>query len=297
MTHAPLRGVLLTAGAVLLFAMMDSTTKYLAGFFAVPMIMAVRYGVTLLLMLATAYPRQGNRLFRTRRTGLVAVRSMCLVVASLFLGLALHRMPVAETTAIMFMGPLLVVAVAGPLLGEKAGLWGVAAALGGFAGVLLIVRPGSGLDGLGIVFLAINVIANVAYAILSRLLAPTESAVTLLFYTALAGTIAFGATLPWTLGSVVPTLLQGALLVGLGIGGGLGHFAYTTAFRHAPASFLAPVNYLQLVWAGLLGWMVFDHVPDLLTIVGMAIVTASGVSVALRATRKTATPAEAVGEV
>ncbi len=297
MTHAPLRGVLLTAGAVLLFAMMDSTTKYLAGFFAVPMIMAVRYGVTLLLMLATAYPRQGNRLFRTRRTGLVAVRSMCLAVASLFLGLALHRMPVAETTAIMFMGPLLVVAVAGPLLGEKAGLWGVAAALGGFAGVLLIVRPGSGLDGLGIVFLAINVIANVAYAILSRLLAPTESAVTLLFYTALAGTIAFGATLPWTLGSVVPTLLQGALLVGLGIAGGLGHFAYTTAFRHAPASFLAPVNYLQLVWAGLLGWMVFDHVPDLLTIVGMAIVTASGVSVALRATRKTATPAEAVGEV
>jgi drug/metabolite transporter (DMT)-like permease len=227
----------------------------------------------------------------------VALRSMCLVVASLFLGLALHRMPVAETTAIMFLGPLLVVAVAGPLLGEKAGLWGVAAALGGFAGVLLIVRPGSGLDGLGVVFLAINVVANVAYAILSRLLAPTESAITLLFYTALAGTIAFGATLPWTLGTVIPSLLQGALLVGLGVAGGLGHFAYTAAFRHAPASFLAPVNYLQLVWAGLLGWLVFDHVPDLVTIAGMAIVTASGVSVALRATRKTVAPAEAIGEV
>lgn len=297
MTHAPLRGVLLTAGAVLLFALMDSTTKYLAGFFAVPMIMAVRYGVTLLLMLGTAYPRQGNRLFRTQRTGLVALRSMCLVVASLFLGLALHRMPVAETTAIMFLGPLLVVAVAGPLLGEKAGLSGVAAALGGFAGVLLIVRPGSGLDGLGVVFLAINVVANVAYAILSRLLAPTESAITLLFFTALAGTIAFGATLPWTLGTVMPSMLQGALLVGLGVAGGLGHFAYTAAFRHAPASFLAPVNYLQLVWAGLLGWLVFDHVPDLVTIAGMAIVTASGVSVALRATRKTVAPAEAIGEV
>lgn len=297
MTHAPLRGVLLTAGAVLLFALMDSTTKYLAGFFAVPMIMAVRYGVTLLLMLGTAYPRQGNGLFRTQRTGLVALRSMCLVVASLFLGLALHRMPVAETTAIMFLGPLLVVAVAGPLLGEKAGLWGVAAALGGFAGVLLIVRPGSGLDGLGVVFLAINVVANVAYAILSRLLAPTESAITLLFYTALAGTIAFGATLPWTLGTVMPSMLQGALLVGLGVAGGLGHFAYTAAFRHAPASFLAPVNYLQLVWAGLLGWLVFDHVPDLVTIAGMAIVTASGVSVALRATRKTVAPAEAIGGV
>ena len=76
------------------------------------------------------------------------------------------------------------------------------------------------------------------------------------------------------------------LLVGLGAFAGLGHFLFTAAFRYAPASLLAPINYLQLVWAGLLGWLVFHHLPDVLTLVGMAIVAASGVLVALRSARR-----------
>ena len=74
-------------------------------------------------------------------------------------------------------------------------------------------------------------------------------------------------------------------MVSLGVYGGLGHFLFTAAFRYAPASLLAPLNYLQLLWAGLLGWLVFGHVPDVLSLLGMAIVAGSGVLVALKTRR------------
>jgi drug/metabolite transporter (DMT)-like permease len=285
-SSSPLRGVLLLASAVLLFACMDVSTKFLAAHYAIPLIMAVRYIVNLVLMVAVLAPRQGRALFRTQRTGLVIVRGLCLVVASLFLGLALQRMPVAETTAIIFLAPMLVVLVARPLLGETIGFWGWAAVLLGFAGVLLIVRPGSGLDPIGIACLAVTVLVSVAYIVLSRLLSTTETSSAMLFYTALAGSICFGAALPWSIGGPVPSLVEVLLFLGLGITGGLGHFLFTAAFRHAPASLLAPVNYLQLVWAGLLGWLVFGHLPDLPTVLGMAVVTVAGVIVALRSAHR-----------
>lgn len=287
---APLRGVLLLAAAVLLFALMDTTNKYLTASFAVPLVVAMRYLVNLALLMVFVAPRQGKRLYQTKRTGLVLLRSASLVVASFFMGLALQRMPVAECTAIIFLAPLLLVLVAGPLLGERPGLVGWTAALAGFAGVLLIVRPDSGLDPVGLACLCVTTTCTVVYNLLSRVLARTESTMAMLFYSALVGAVAFGAYLPWSIGQVLPTLWQWALLLSLGVTGGIGHFLFTTAFRHAPVSVLAPVNYLQLVWAGLLGWLVFGHVPDSLTLTGMAVVSAAGVAVALNATRKRPAP-------
>jgi drug/metabolite transporter (DMT)-like permease len=92
--------------------------------------------------------------------------------------------------------------------------------------------------------------------------------------------------LPWTLYGAAPTLLQVALFLSMGITAGLGHYCFTAAHRFAPSSVLAPINYLHLVWAGLLGWLVFGHVPEALTISGMVIVAAAGVMVALRTTLK-----------
>jgi drug/metabolite transporter (DMT)-like permease len=296
-TTAPLRGVLLLIAAVLLFACMDTATKYLAALYAVPLIMAVRYGVNLLLMVVILGPRQGRRLYQTQRTGLVILRASCLVVASLFLGWALQRMPVAETTAIIFLGPMLVVLVARPLLGETLSAVGWIAVLAGFAGVLLIVRPGTGLDLIGVASLSVTVVATVAYNLLSRILARTESTTAMLFFTALAGSIAFATLVPFSLGGPTPTPWQLALLLSLGVIGGLGHFLFTAAFRYAPASLLAPINYLQLVWAGLLGWLVFRHVPDALTLVGMAIVAASGAMVAIRSARRPSPQPALVNEI
>ena len=286
MTEAhPYRGALLFILGLLLFACMDTTTKYLAARHEVPLIVAVRYIGNLLLMVALLAPTHGRQLVGTRRRGLVILRGMCLAAVSILVGFALQRMPVAETTAINFLAPILVVIAAGPILGERIGRLGWTAALLGFAGVLLIVRPGSGLEAIGVACALAGAAGNMAYQLLSRLLAATERTIALLFYTALVGAIAFGLALPWYWEDRPPSLLETVLFLSLGIYGGLGHFLFTAAYRDAPASRLAPMNYLQLLWAGLLGWIVFGHVPDRLSLLGMAIVAASGVMVAVKTRR------------
>ena len=280
-----LRGVLLLMGGLFFFACMDTTTKYLSMHFPVPFIVAIRYIVNCVLMFAMLAPIRGKELVRTQRTGMVVMRAASLAVASLFVSLALKRMPVAETTAIIFLGPMLVVLIARPVLGERIGVLGWTAAVTGLAGVLLIARPGSGLDMVAIVFGLVAVFANALYQLLSRVLASTERTIALLFYTTLVGSVCFGIALPWYWEGQAPSLLQSLLLISMGVNGGIGHYLYTAAFRHAPASLLAPVNYLQLLWAGLLGWMVFGHVPDGLTVIGMAVVAASGGLIALKSRR------------
>lgn len=282
----PMRGILLFVGGLILFACMDTTTKYLAARHDVPLIVAARYLGNLLLMVALLAPRHGMALMRTQRTGLVIARALCLAAASIFVGLALQRMPVAETTAINFLAPMLVVVVAGPLLRERVGWIGWAAALFGFAGVLVIVRPGSGLETIGVLCALGGVLAGTGYQLLSRVLVTTESTIALLFYTALAGSILFSLALPWYWTGVAPPAFEMLLFLSLGIYGGLGHFLITAAYRHAPASLLAPTNYLQLVWAGLLGWIVFGHLPDRVSALGMAMIALSGVAVALHSRRQ-----------
>ena len=104
----------------------------------------------------------------------------------------------------------------------------------------------------------------------------------MLFYTALTGTLIYGLLFPWFWEGRMPDATQALLFVCTGAAGGLGHFLFTAAHRHAPASVLAPVMYIQLVWAGLLGWLVFGHVADGLSIVGMVVVAVAGAAVALR---------------
>jgi drug/metabolite transporter (DMT)-like permease len=283
--HHPVRGALLCIASLALFACLDTTTKYLTQTHAVPLIVGVRYLGNLLLMVAFLGPTHGRQMIRTTRSGLVWVRAGCLAVASLLIGFALQRMPVAEVTAITFLSPILLVAVAGRLLGERVGWVGWAAALAGFTGVMLIVRPGSDIVGSGAAFVLGAVLLNLGYQLLSRVLAASETTFALLFYTALAGSILYGLAMPWFIEDRAPSLLEATLFASLGVFGGVGHFLFTAAFRHAPASLLAPLNYLQLLWAGLLGWLVFGHIPDAQSLVGMAVIAGSGVLVALKTRR------------
>lgn len=191
-TPHPLRGLLLMAGGTLLFACNDSVTKILLDHYDVPVVAAVRYIVHTLLLIAIFGATKGPELYGVKRTGLVAVRSICLAVASLFFGLALQRMPMPETTAIVYIAPLAVVLLAGPLLKETIGPLGWIAAALGFGGMLLIVRPGGGLDPLGVLYAFGNIGLSVVYFMLSRVLAHSERTLALLFYSALAGAIIFG---------------------------------------------------------------------------------------------------------
>ncbi len=278
----PLKGVALVTLAVMAFALQDVVFKLLVANHAVPLIAACRFGVNLVLVAALLGPRLGRGLVRTRRSGLVLIRGLSLVVASLAMGLALRVMPVAETVAIVYLAPFVVLLIAVPLLGEEVGPAGWIGAGAGFLGVLLIVRPGAGLDALGVVFALVAAAMSAVYMLLSRMLAATESTAALLFYSALIGTLVFGAMLPWSWPEHAIGLPDAALMLGLGALATLGHFLFTSAYREAPASLIAPVNYMHLVWAGLLGWLVFGHVPDGVTVFGMGLVAGAGVAVALR---------------
>lgn len=279
----PMKGILLVALAVMTFALADVATKHLTMIYTVTLVIALRYLVNLLLLTVLLAPRHGRALVATRRTGLVVLRALFLAAASLTMGIALRYMPVGETVAIIYLAPFLVMMLSGPLLGEKVPLAGWIGAAAGFAGVLLIVRPGSGLDPVGVGFALVNAGFAAGYTILSRVLARTESTIAMLFHTALIGTVIFGSMLLWSGLGPLPTGWDIPILLALGALATLGHFLFTAAYREAPASLLAPVNYMHLAWAGLLGALVFGHYPDELTLVGMALVAGAGVAVALRA--------------
>jgi drug/metabolite transporter (DMT)-like permease len=285
LSHKPLRGFVLIVAATLLFAYNDTTNKLLLEDYNVPMVTALRYIGHCLLMMALVAPFRGKEMVKTVRTGWVFVRAGSLAIGSLLVSLAFQRMPVAETTAIVYLAPVLVVALSGPILSEKVGLNAWIAAAIGFAGVLLIARPGGGLDPWGVIFVLGNVIVSVSYNLLSRVLAKTERTTAMLFYSALVGAIGFGIFLPWTMHGVSPTPFQLLLFFGLGVSAWLGHYCFTQSYRYAPAAFIAPMSYMHLLWAGILGWVIFGHAPEPIALVGMGLVAVAGVVSALRPRR------------
>ncbi len=281
--QSAVKGVMLVVLATLFFALADTLTKQLATVYGVILVAAMRYAVNFGLMGMALGPRMGRSLWRTNRTLLVLVRGLCLAAATLTMGMALRVMPVAETVAIVYLAPIGVMIFAALLLREKVSPAGWIAAAVGFCGVLLIVRPGTGLDPLGVVLSLVNAGLSTTYHLLTRVLAKTETTLSMLFNTAIVGSVVFWGILPFQPPLATPNLPDLGLMVVLGCLMTAGHFLFTAAYREAPASVLAPVNYLHLVWAGVLGWMVFGHIPDAITALGMGLVTAAGVTVALRA--------------
>lgn len=280
--HA-LKGVALVVGATLLFAVSDVLGKYLMTRHPVAVVQGGRYLVNLFLLFVALYPRHRAALWKTERTVWVTARAVFLAAASLTMGFALQRMPVGETVAIVYLAPFLVMVLAGPLLKETVSpaAW-IGAGLA-FAGVLLVVRPGTGLDPVGVAFAVTNAALGSGYHLLTRVLARTESMMAMLFHVALTGSLIFAALALPALHGFDPTLLDILLIAALGALATVGHFLFTAAYREAPASLLAPVNYLHLVWVTFLGWGVFAHIPDAISLSGMALVVIAGIAVAVRA--------------
>ena len=281
-----LRGVVLFLIALLLFACLDATAKYMSAFFAVPLLVWARYMVHCVFMLVTVAPSLGRELVVTRHPWLMTVRALLLVGVTLLGQLALKTLPLAETTALVFVTPLLVALLAGPMLGEKVPGRAWIATLAGFGGVLLIARPGGAMAGTGIVYALGAALCYAFYQILTRKLAGREHPLRLLFTTALGGTVAMAFALFTHWDGTWPTWTQAALIASLGLYGGVGHFCLIRAFRDAPVSTLAPLLYVQLIWATLLGWLVFSHLPDIAAVAGMAVIGASGLALALPARRQ-----------
>ena len=277
-----LQGSTLFLSALFLFALVDASVKYLSATFSVPLLVWARFVVHLVLMLAFVAPAMGRQIIVTQRPWLMISRAFLLVCSSLLLQLAFRSLPLAETTAVFFVTPLLVALLAGPLLGEKLQLATWLATLGGFCGALLIARPGGALVGSGVAYTLFAALCYALYQILTRKLSSSEPVMRQLFYTALIGTLSMSLVVPayWT--GVLPTASQALLIASLGVFAGAGHFLLIRAYRESPASSLSPLLYCQLIWVVVLGWLVFAQLPDLLSTVGMLIVGASGLSLARR---------------
>jgi drug/metabolite transporter (DMT)-like permease len=286
----PLRGIALLVLSVMCFAGLDATSKHLSQTYAVPLLVWARYTFHLLLMLLFLAPSMGRKLIVTTRPVLQVVRALMLVGVTGFAMAAFRFMPLAETTALLFVTPLIVALLAGPVLKERVGLrrW-IAVALG-FGGVLLIARPGGAITLPGILLTSIAALCYAIYQIQTRILSPTDGTWTMLFYTALVGTVAMSFGLPLFWGGPMPNLQDALMIASLGIFGGTGHLLMISALRHASAATLSPFLYTQLIWATLLGWLFYDHLPDALAVAGMAVIAGSSLAVAAWERRQARAP-------
>ena len=279
--HAPLKGIMLVLLAVLLFASMDTAGKYLMTRFNVPLVASVRYGLNLLLLMLLLAPRHGAKLWHANRPWLVALRGASLAFATFFAGLALQRIPVGEAVSIFYLQGFGVMLAAGYFLRERISTVGWIAAVTGFTGVMLIARPGGELDVAGVMFAFTCAMISVTYILMSRSLAATESTMAMLFHVAVAGVMLFGLMLLLDWPSFTYTWLDLGLLLYLGVASLLAHYLLTSAYRFAPASLLAPFNYFHIAFAVVAGWLVYDHIPDQIALLGMGMIAVSGAAVAL----------------
>jgi drug/metabolite transporter (DMT)-like permease len=235
-----------------------------------------RYIGQMVVVTPVAWHRGGNDFWRTRHLGTQLGRSVCLVVATVCFFGALRFLPLAEASAITFLAPMFAVFLSMPVLGERPTRARWIAAIVGFVGILILVRPGAAAFHPAAALLVLAALANALYQLLTRKL-PNDTPYTTLFYSALVGTAVLSLALPVAELPKEVTAQDAVFLLLLGVFAGLGHYLLIGAFLAAPASLVAPFAYLQMIWATLYGYVVFGQLPDGFSAIGMAVIVASGV--------------------
>jgi drug/metabolite transporter (DMT)-like permease len=280
----PRLGILLFLASVGFITVVDTTAKSLTeAFHALQIVWGYFFGISLYVALYALVAARRTSLLRTTRPWLQVVRSALLVfsITSLFVGLA--YLPIAEATVIGFTAPLFVVALSGPLLGERVGPHRWLAVLLGLAGVLVIVRPGGGIAHWAAAMPLLGAAAFALYQIATRVLVRTETTATTLLYTAFGGLIWTSLLVPFVW--VWPAPAHWLAFLFIGALGAAAHLCLIKAFEMAQASLLAPLNYSKLIWATLAGFLVFGDLPGLNTAAGCALIVAGGLHVILRERR------------
>ena len=267
-------------GMVLLFAMLETTAKFLSQTYPVPLIVWFRYVTHFFLMLLLLGPRYGSRLIKTDNPKAQIIRALLLMGSTLLYFTALSGLPLATAKSISFVSPLLVTIFALWFLKEHVSLGRWIAVVVGLLGVLLVISPSGKFDW----YFGLPLMAAVCYSlyqIMTRRFSATEHPVTTLFYTGFVGSIVISLVVPifW----VAPQIRDLPLFLFLGFAGAFGHFMLIKAMELEDASFLSPLTYVQLIWVTLLGYFAFDHLPTNVGFVGMAIIVGAGLYVALGA--------------
>ena len=279
----PLRGIGLNLLAGLIFAVADTIAKKLAGEVPIVQITWTRY-IVFVLMAFMLTTRISGASFFVRQPWLQVARGMCLVCSSMLFVLGIRDVGLAEAATIGFIGPIIVTFLSIPLLGEKVDARRWVALAAGMAGVLVVLRPGTGTfqpEGLyrvaSAMFWAVGVI-------LTRRMTRTERAETTMFWSAVSGFVVLCAIIPFHF--VTPTPMQLVLSLGQGVLSSLGQWLVILSLRFTPVSTLAPYSYMQLLYMTAAGFLAFGALPDQWTLIGAGIIVCSGLYTAQRERRR-----------
>ena len=273
--HDRLTGIALMCGAVVLFACSDAIAKYLNNHMPTVQVVWARYMAAFVLALFMSNPIMRPSIMRTSRPWLQLGRSTLLLVSTALNFFALRYLQLDEAVSIIFCTPFIVAALGGPMLGEWIGWRRWTAIVVGFAGILLVTRPGAGGIHPAALLVVAAAICYALYSISTRVLARSDSDATTNFYSNLVGAAAITVAMPFYWTSQGDPLVI-ALMCSMGLFSGFGHFLLVRAHRLAPAGVLAPFIYTEIVWMIALGLLVFGDVPSRWTLAGAAIVILSG---------------------
>lgn len=269
-----LRGIAYMLSAIAIFAVQDGLSRALAETQSPIFITMWRYwafgAVCLVLLWRTGFAnglRSGQPVIQIARGVGLAVEIGLAILAFRLIGLA-------GTHAVFAFGPLLIVALSQPLLGERVG-WRRWAAIGvGFLGMILIIRPGAQPLGLGMAVALVAMVMYSFYGIATRRVARTDTAMTSFYYTGIGGAAIVTLVGPWFWSPMSPAEM--VMMATLCVTGMTGHFILIKAFEAAEASALQPFAYLQTVLSSLVGLTVFGEIVPVTTFVGGAIVIGAG---------------------
>jgi drug/metabolite transporter (DMT)-like permease len=267
-------GILYMVGATVMFAASNAASKWLVAAYPVGEVLFIRSSASLIACSLIILPSTGFGVFRSVRPRDHLARGISQGLSQSFLIIAFSMMPLASAMAINFSAPLFATIAAMLLFHEKAGRARWAALVAGFFGVLLITRPGAGTFQLGSLFALGNAILYGTVTAGVRGMTATESTETLTMYQMVLLTAFFALLLP--LGFIVPTWQNFLILILTGLGNGLGQYWWTCSLHFAPASAVTPFYYFSLVWAMILGFLIWGDLPTISLLAGSAVVVGSG---------------------
>ena len=270
--------------AVTLGASLDALAKWLTQFYPVPQIVAVRFAAQTSVALALA-PWIGLRaVFHTGVPGLHVLRGVAMITASGLFVAALSQLPLATSVVLGQTAPLIAAAIAVPLLGERVTLRHWLFVLSGFAGVVIVLRPAPEIFGWSVLLPLGSAASYAIYQVATRRASAIDPAVPSLFYSSLVGGVLAACVAPFVW--VWPSLPHAAIMLAHGALCGVSHFLVIRALMLTSVSVSAPFGYAGLLWAIVLGVLIFDERPDMATIGGGALIALSGILLAREAVRR-----------
>ena len=268
-------GIGLVSLTYLLFSLLDGSAKWLVGGMPVVMVVWLRFVSQVLIGAAVLLPARGLGFLKTRHWKWHALRAVMFVAMTGLNFWALQFLQLTVSSSIFFTVPILIALLGAPLLGEKLdrGRWAAIAA--GFAGVLVILRPGTAGFHPAMLASVANAVLYALFMLMTRRLAAYDSPETIQYVPAV-GAAALLTPFAIAFWEWPDSALEWAVAILLGVLGGTGPHLLALAHRYAPASVVAPFLYQQVIYAALFGYIVFGDVPPGAVWLGAAIVVGSG---------------------